>query len=242
MFNTELSKLLLRIDENTLVISDTHFNHIGVTQWETCRLKAMHNDGMGLYIKGDEEALNTAHTEWIIKNWNSVVKPNDIIIHLGDLAWKGHREIIPRLNGIKILILGNHDKKGPNTYDQFDHVIRGYYKIKNGRLSIVESTDALFSCLQIEEQGVRILLSHYPATEEEFRFKKVLDDETYRPAPFNKRIDALINICKDEYVDLNIHGHTHSTSYNFDVWSFKNVSIEAINFKPITIQECINDC
>jgi len=241
MFDTKLSKLLLQIDKDTLVISDTHFNHDGVLKFEPCRLKAMHNDGMSLYTKGEESLLNIAHTEWIIKNWNEKVKPDDIIIHLGDVAWKGHQEIIPRLNGIKILILGNHDKKGPNTYHQFDHVVRGYYNIKDGKVSIVRSTDPLMSCIQLQFGLDRILLSHYPATTKEHRYRKEGDKIIWQ-TPINDRIDALIEICKDESINLNIHGHTHSLSYNKTSGKrFKNVSMEAINFRPCTLKECLDD-
>ncbi len=52
--------------------------------------------------------------QFIIKEWNSVVFPDDIVIHLGDYVCGGTKEeiksITDQLNGIKILILGNHDR------------------------------------------------------------------------------------------------------------------------------------
>ena len=51
--------------------------------------------------------------EALINNWNSVVKENDIVFHLGDVQLGGGNQlmdnIFPRLNGHIILILGNHD-------------------------------------------------------------------------------------------------------------------------------------
>jgi calcineurin-like phosphoesterase family protein len=48
--------------------------------------------------------------EELIKRWNSVVGVNDIVIHLGDFAWRGKANLIrPKLNGTIILIRGNHD-------------------------------------------------------------------------------------------------------------------------------------
>lgn len=45
----------------------------------------------------------------LIENWNKKVKNGDIIIHLGDFGKKNISEIRQRLNGIIILLRGNHD-------------------------------------------------------------------------------------------------------------------------------------
>jgi len=48
--------------------------------------------------------------EIMIKKWNEVVGVNDIVIHLGDFAWRGKAGLIrPQLNGTIVLIRGNHD-------------------------------------------------------------------------------------------------------------------------------------
>lgn len=51
--------------------------------------------------------------ETLISNWNSVVSKEDIVYVLGDMFFydlDSQRRIMKRLNGKKILILGNHDK------------------------------------------------------------------------------------------------------------------------------------
>ena len=46
----------------------------------------------------------------MIKNWNEIVSKNDIVINCGDFAWRGRsKEFRNKLNGIIILIRGNHD-------------------------------------------------------------------------------------------------------------------------------------
>lgn len=56
--------------------------------------------------------------EMLIKNFNDLVKPDDISIWVGDVSFRPYTEtakILYRLNGYKILIVGNHDfekKKG----------------------------------------------------------------------------------------------------------------------------------
>jgi calcineurin-like phosphoesterase family protein len=74
--------------------SDTHFGHYNIMRY--C-----------------ERPFDTTEEqdETLIQNWNSVVKPNDSIYHLGDFGFGPQKETFDRLNGIKHLIIGNHDKK-----------------------------------------------------------------------------------------------------------------------------------
>lgn len=52
--------------------------------------------------------------ETMVQNWNRVVKPQDHVWHLGDVAMgfsSGHHNaLLRRLNGHKRLVVGNHDK------------------------------------------------------------------------------------------------------------------------------------
>lgn len=52
--------------------------------------------------------------EVLIKNWNEVVGPTDIVYHLGDFCFAGSAEwhsVLGKLNGRIHLIIGNHDEK-----------------------------------------------------------------------------------------------------------------------------------
>lgn len=77
------------------VISDTHFGHTRVIEY-------------------DNRPFKTVYDMWTTMrdNWNSVVTSDDIVYHLGDVAFgsPGYtNELISELNGYKILIRGNHD-------------------------------------------------------------------------------------------------------------------------------------
>lgn len=53
--------------------------------------------------------------ESLIKNWNSRVKPDDYVFHIGDFCYKSsasgdYKKFVDRLNGKIIFIWGNHDK------------------------------------------------------------------------------------------------------------------------------------
>lgn len=56
--------------------------------------------------------------EEIIKKWNRKVQPLDTVYMLGDITWGWNsnkiKEVLDRMNGIKYLIYGNHDKLGPH--------------------------------------------------------------------------------------------------------------------------------
>jgi calcineurin-like phosphoesterase family protein len=55
----------------------------------------------------DENEMN----EHIVSEWNKVVSKKDVTWILGDVTMeKGNYEILNRLNGIKKVILGNHDE------------------------------------------------------------------------------------------------------------------------------------
>lgn len=75
--------------------SDTHFLHNNIIPLENRPF-----DGLG-----DME-------DTIVQNWNNVVTNDDTIFHIGDFVlgnfakWKG---ILPKLNGQKTLVQGNHD-------------------------------------------------------------------------------------------------------------------------------------
>jgi calcineurin-like phosphoesterase family protein len=87
------------ITEDTWVIADTHFYHDKL-------------------ILKEYEDRPKHHNELMITNWQTLVQPNDHILHLGDVLIGGRerREAMAyRLTGYKYLILGNHDLQSRNT-------------------------------------------------------------------------------------------------------------------------------
>jgi len=82
---------------NTWFTADTHLNHNKIRK----------------YCNRPFETVEEMDNE-IIYRWNKVVKPSDIVYHLGDFCfgnakdWEKYKSI---LNGTIILIKGNHDYK-----------------------------------------------------------------------------------------------------------------------------------
>jgi calcineurin-like phosphoesterase family protein len=80
----------------TWFTSDTHFSHANI-------IKYCNRPFQDIY-----EMDRT-----MVQRWNEVVGPEDTVYHLGDFAMGGRHtgfKFLPRLNGTKHLILGNHDR------------------------------------------------------------------------------------------------------------------------------------
>ena len=84
-------------------ISDTHFNHENIIKY--CNRPFANAEEMNKYI---------------IQQWNSVVDEDGIVYHLGDFALQSDKEtisdLVEKLNGSIILVLGNHDRWGKQKF------------------------------------------------------------------------------------------------------------------------------
>ena len=96
-------------------ISDTHFGHANILKFEKD----------GVRVRPEFSSIEEMN-EFLIWQWNARVKPDDKVYHLGDVCFGGVkivREVMPRLNGKKRLILGNHDNvKGHELWKWFEKI------------------------------------------------------------------------------------------------------------------------
>lgn len=115
--------------KNIFFTSDTHFFHENS-------------------IKYDNRPFSSVNemNESLIKNWNEVVKPQDTIYHLGDFGLASSDnllQVVKRLNGNKIFIMGNHDKQMHSK-------------------QIKESFESYNQYLEIYIDKIPIVLFHFP--------------------------------------------------------------------------------
>lgn len=114
--------------ERVFFTSDTHFCHAAIVNY--CDRPFL-----------TAEEMNEA----IIGNWNSVVRPEDTVFHLGDFGFgpsEKLKDIFQRLNGEIYLIMDNHD------FRQTRRVLSMFKKVHLEMLIEVEKT--------------KIILNHYP--------------------------------------------------------------------------------
>jgi len=125
--------------------------------------------------------------DYMIEKWNKKVTNNDTVYILGDFSFgKGVEtwNILTKLNGNKILIEGNHDYNYLDDEEFVDIVL-----------------DNIYSYLEINDGGKKVILSHYPLSFYNFQFYK--DKE-------------------GELSTFMLYGHVHNTYDEYLLNRFKN--------------------
>lgn len=140
--------------------------------------------------------------ETIINNWNSIVQDTDTVYIGGDFCYKSGKdpvEYLKRLNGKKHLCIGNHDKALlKNT------AARKYF----------ESIKDIYN---IEDNGKRIVLCHYPMVEWDGFFRNSI------------------------HLFGHIHNNTGNVAYNIvkSIPNCYNIGADVLGFTPRTLEEII---
>lgn len=107
------------------LIGDTHFGHKNI-------LTFTREDGSPLRNFSSIEEMD----EYLVEKWNSVVKDDDTVYHLGDVVMnRKNLHIVHRLKGKKILIRGNHDSAPISELLQYFQEIYGTHNFKDMILS-----------------------------------------------------------------------------------------------------------
>lgn len=112
----------------TWFTSDLHLNHRNIIKYCNRPWSSGKDESGNLVVTNEDvEKMN----EDLIRNWNSVVNPNDVVYNLGDFAL-GDRSRIPdfvsRLNGKINLVMGNHDWFHINDETKYSGVVDFFYK------------------------------------------------------------------------------------------------------------------
>lgn len=184
----------------TYYSADQHFGHRLMTR-----------------LRGFGEDVD-AHDRMLVEAWNSVVRPEDTVWHLGDFAWTLDkvREITPQLNGTIYLVAGNHDKCWTRRGHERDRrkareTIPVYVEAGIARVYDYGSVE------YFTEKGKRYLLSHLPAVGDHTTQARY---EERRPSPEGRIICGHVH-------DL-WRVHANQVNVGVDVWGFRPVLDEEV--------------
>lgn len=171
--------------------SDTHFRHKKLAE-----------------LRGFKDPDH--HDEFVIKMWNNLVRPDDIVWLIGDVGIaKSDDEIlaqVARLNGRLRCILGNHDSPHPAHRNSHKHQRRW--------LEVFESV-APFGKASV--CGTDFLMSHFPYSGDH-------GDREDRWTQYRLR---------DEGMPL-LHGHVHSQlKLMYGERPVVHVGMDAWNLRPV---------
>lgn len=119
------------MNEKIWITSDSHFGHQNIIK----------------YCARPYESVSQMNTD-LIKRWNDVVRPQDVVYHLGDFGMGGKAVISQwrrALNGKIKLIKGNHDDHSNQWYRDcgFDEVydrpilVQGFYILSHAPLEFM---------------------------------------------------------------------------------------------------------
>ncbi|MEN8905559.1 MAG: metallophosphoesterase [Clostridiales bacterium] len=231
---------------NIYSISDLHLS--------LCRKKPMD-------IFGDEW-IN--HVEKIRKNWQLLVGNEDVVIIAGDISWainlkEAERDLrfIENLNGIKILLRGNHDYWWPSSKKFIDFLSVNKFNsinfIKNNFIELekylicgtrgweIPNDDSTESDHKIYKRELIRLENSINLAKKQRDNKDIILMLHYPPFDKNNKDSGFIKIIEKYSIEKIIYGHIHGNNIEefrkikFDKFETFLTSADSIGFKPIKI-------
>jgi len=172
---------------NRFFTSDQHFGHANILKYEEASRRNQH----GCQFSSVEEM-----DDYLVDQWNAVVTPDDLVYCLGDFCYNYQQmcDVLPFLNGIKILIVGNHD---PFFKKLIDSDPRS--KLDAHKLARQAGFAEMHLHLEIDMPGIGLVrLAHFPYLPPNMDELPAVELRYLENRP----------PCRKE--KLLIHGHVHS--------------------------------
>jgi len=184
-------------DQVDFVTSDHHFGHARIGELAARPFSSV--------AEMDRE---------MVERWNALVSPDDVVLHLGDLALGPISQSVAltsQLNGRRLLVPGNHDRVSPAT--QSNRAIERFRPLYEDA-----GWTVLPEILRGTRRGARLLASHYPYEGDTTGVER---HSTHRPG--------------DEGIPL-LHGHTHSREFGPHGSHEFHVGVDAFGYAPIQFE------
>jgi len=153
---------------------------------------------------------------YLVERWNSIVPPDAVVLHLGDLLMASMNDVgdalalTRQLHGRRLLVPGNHDwvSRATQTRTRI-HSMTPLYQAAGWTV--------LPEVLNGSRRGRLLRASHYPYdTGSRDKFSKIRPVDDGRPL---------------------VHGHTHSSTAFSDENAAMHVGVDAWNFTPVAMTE-----
>lgn len=147
-------------------ISDQHYGHQNIIKYCNRTLSEEECKKLGLsenFVASENlSALDDA--KMMIIAHNSVVKPEDVVIFVGDVqASKQGRDwiskIIPKLNGQKILVRGNHDHQTDTEFLKLGFC-RVCTDVRIGKFCFHHYPDTVAIIEKCKKEGLKLVCGH----------------------------------------------------------------------------------
>lgn len=162
----------------------------------------------------------------LVNNYNAQVPPDGLCYFLGDIGLSSNEtvgKILAELNGTKVLVLGNHDKKFNAMYELgFDVVLHG---------------------ATIYIAGERVTMTHCPLRgvfrEKTDHMKNSYTGESFKDTNWHGEHKHAPFSCSDEG-QFHLHGHIHSGPANDKLridGRQMDVGVPANKYRPVSISE-----
>lgn len=146
--------------------------------------------------------------------WNEVVKPNDVVIYLGDLSFARREDkasvdaILSRLNGTIHFVMGNHDKFDEIKKMSRFQSVQDYLEVRIKQVDNNKTVETMFCCMHYpiyswnKSHHGSIMVhghSHMSLSELEFhKTKKIFDVGVngwdYKPISYLQVIEKLSQV------------------------------------------------
>ncbi len=203
-----MMKLQLKPDQQVWATSDWHFQHVNL-----CRGTTLWPDTSGCRDFDTLEEMN----ETIINNFNKLVKPTDIVFHLGDVIF-GDKSKLPEFMGRLsckniYLVMGNHDSW-----------ILSKPEMKSLFLGVYEFG------LEVAINKKLFVLCHYALKVWQDCHRGSIHAYGHSHSSLPDDVDAY---SLDVGVDSQIYGHKKYTPFSLDELLFIMHNQKAGKFKPI---------
>lgn len=163
--------------------------------------------------------------EHLIKRFNHFVNPSAVTYFLGDMGWSSNNllySVISQLNGTKVLIRGNHDKKANSLY--------------NAGFDVVLDKGQIMVGSQI------VTMSHCPLTgvfREDTTNMRGKDGNWHNEEPFQHLYSF------PDFGQFHLHGHIHAGPHNTHIKKVidgrqYDVGVVGNNYEPVSMAKVIS--